>query len=436
KYLLALFLLLFIIPTVAMASWWNPFSWFSKKPQNNNTQIVVPKEPIEQKQKVETPIIQDNKNSLLKQLDNKEYINEKYGFNLKYPKNWAITEKSFSDFFGSAIGRDFYKGLVVVMNNPDIPKTMYDCCYTKEEIEKNGIKPSLNLKIIESFLVQPKKFEYFGDKTKVIFNKLIAKGYPKDTLEKALSLIPSVGENVNSGSSKTENIKWKDSCNKVELLFINNNDVVKFSGCSEGVVQNTGAIFIKKDGLIIKFEDNASEYSNRGDFDKILESFKFTTPSATDCLPTTTSWIKVLSPNGGETYTAGQKVNIKWKSCNVPTNQELVVSLGYKNNNTAGDLVFSGTLNDGSEILTVPQNSVFTQKQYQLGKFYRAFIETPGIDAQTQLYVSDYSDNFFTIKQSSTKCPLISQPAPSFCPNGTIKTVEDSNKCIVSYICI
>lgn len=37
----------------------------------------------------------------------------------------------------------------------------------------------------------------------------------------------------------------------------------------------------------------------------------------TDCLPTTTPSITVLYPNGGETFTMGQKIIIKWLSCNV-----------------------------------------------------------------------------------------------------------------------
>ena len=38
----------------------------------------------------------------------------------------------------------------------------------------------------------------------------------------------------------------------------------------------------------------------------------------TDCLSTTKPWVKVLSQNGGETYTAGQQIIVKWESCNNP----------------------------------------------------------------------------------------------------------------------
>lgn len=116
------------------------------------------------------------------------------------------------------------------------------------------------------------------------------------------------------------------------------------------------------------------------------------------CLPETKSWIKIISPDGGEVFDMGEQVSINWISCNLPSEQDLVVNIQYKNNTTVGDVVFLGTKNDGSENLTIPQEFVFKQKKYQAGKFYRAFIETPGIDAQAQLHLEDYSDGLFTIQ--------------------------------------
>lgn len=45
KYLLVLLLVIFIIPSIASASWYNPFSWFQKKtvqPPTPVTQVPVP----------------------------------------------------------------------------------------------------------------------------------------------------------------------------------------------------------------------------------------------------------------------------------------------------------------------------------------------------------------------------------------------------------
>ena len=49
KYILVLFLIMFIVPSVAMASWWNPFSWkvFHKKEVTPTVQIEVQKTPEE-----------------------------------------------------------------------------------------------------------------------------------------------------------------------------------------------------------------------------------------------------------------------------------------------------------------------------------------------------------------------------------------------------
>lgn len=117
------------------------------------------------------------------------------------------------------------------------------------------------------------------------------------------------------------------------------------------------------------------------------------------CTPTTSPWIKLISPNGGEVYQAGQQITVRWESCNVSkTNQELVVSLWYGGPGpNTGNLFAVATMNDGIETFTIPQSSVFAQRGYQLGKFYKATVEIPGIDAQPQVHAGDDSDNLFTI---------------------------------------
>ncbi|MDO8520845.1 MAG: Gmad2 immunoglobulin-like domain-containing protein, partial [bacterium] len=119
------------------------------------------------------------------------------------------------------------------------------------------------------------------------------------------------------------------------------------------------------------------------------------------CGTTNQASITVTSPNGGETFKAGQQITVNWKTNSVPTNQELIVSLELSKSGKDGRVAFFGTLNDGSEIITIPKNIIS-------GSFYKIFIETPGIDAQTQLYVKDYSDNYFTIISSTSTGPVIS----------------------------
>lgn len=105
--------------------------------------------------------------------------------------------------------------------------------------------------------------------------------------------------------------------------------------------------------------------------------------------------IKVLSPNGGEVYKAGDKITVKWVSCNVSTNKELVASFYYlRPGSNAGNVSASVSLNDGIEILTIPENSEI------LGKFYKVTVEeSAGPD--TKEYLGDSSDNTFTINSAS-----------------------------------
>lgn len=69
--------------------------------------------------------------------------------------------------------------------------------------------------------------------------------------------------------------------------------------------------------VVVKFSPNsipanAHQYGNIMSFTTI--NSKLVT---SNCLPTTAPWIKVLSPAGGEIYTVGQQVAVKWTSCNV-----------------------------------------------------------------------------------------------------------------------
>lgn len=57
KYLLILFLIVFIIPSIALASWWNPFSW----------KIFQKKQTVHQAQEQKTP--EEKINELQKQID-------------------------------------------------------------------------------------------------------------------------------------------------------------------------------------------------------------------------------------------------------------------------------------------------------------------------------------------------------------------------------
>lgn len=116
------------------------------------------------------------------------------------------------------------------------------------------------------------------------------------------------------------------------------------------------------------------------------------TPITTACTSTSVPSIKVLSPNGGETYTAGQKITVKWSSCNIEANQNVSIDIErMMNANDVGDPVvdFLGkTLNDQIETFIVPDD-------VGVGKFSLT-ITTDNL-AQT-----DSSNNSFTINSETT----------------------------------
>jgi len=109
-----------------------------------------------------------------------------------------------------------------------------------------------------------------------------------------------------------------------------------------------------------------------------------------DCLSTTTPWLKVISPNGGETYTAGQQITVKWESCNIGGHPiGVVLNKANMNWDDGNPIVFAtgapedSTPNDGIETFTIPAS--VNPEQYKIG-----------IQRDNSNY-EDSSDNSFTI---------------------------------------
>ncbi len=121
------------------------------------------------------------------------------------------------------------------------------------------------------------------------------------------------------------------------------------------------------------------------------------------CLPTSAPSITVLSPNGGETYTAGQQITVKWRGCRLPSDR-VVVSLYNVTNNSY--TYFSGTLldrsvpNSGSLTVNLPvQNSTFltltgSSTSFVTGTNFKVRVNAFPAEENT---IEDYSDSLFTI---------------------------------------
>lgn len=145
----------------------------------------------------------------------------------------------------------------------------------------------------------------------------------------------------------------------------------------------------------------------------VFPSFSITkliiTKFQTECLPDTTPWVKVISPNGGEVYNTGQKVVLRWKSCNISASEHITGQFDNVSSPdswpffvfgppNSSDLVNDHSLNDGQEEITFFE--------------FVSSARTPLVDPGTYKFtvhkfndktIVDSSDNFFTIKAPVNK---------------------------------
>ncbi len=83
----------------------------------------------------------------------------------------------------------------------------------------------------------------------------------------------------------------------------------------------------------------------------------------TGCDSTDTPGITVISPNGGEVYTAGQQMTVTWTSCDVPLNHDAIIGLFNVDNNTViyftddPNIPTISTPNDGEETFPIPTSA-------------------------------------------------------------------------------
>jgi len=109
------------------------------------------------------------------------------------------------------------------------------------------------------------------------------------------------------------------------------------------------------------------------------------------CTATTAPWIQLISPNGGETYTAGQQITVKWTSCNA-SSASVLIGLRSSFNTSVNQEIATAGSSDGQETVTLPL--VGGQGGYPLasGNYYKI-----GVSLGGNPNLADSSDNFFTI---------------------------------------
>ena len=121
---------------------------------------------------------------------------------------------------------------------------------------------------------------------------------------------------------------------------------------------------------------------------KQTEQPKSVVENSSDCTSTSIPSIKVISPNGGEIYTTGQKINVKWSSCNITSSAlNTFVALHKDGEWESVTYLSNATTKDGNETFTIPANIIAGNYKVRIGS----------VSAKVQ---QDYSDNLFTINSS------------------------------------
>jgi len=130
----------------------------------------------------------------------------------------------------------------------------------------------------------------------------------------------------------------------------------------------------------------------------------------TICLSGSAPWIKVVSPNGGEVFTAGQSITVTWTDCNIPDNANVSIRLQMLSGN--GTPVIFGfinqTPNDGTQTIQLPTNQNWGAMQY--GNLFK--VQVAGTN---NIPASDLSNNLFAINTQQSASSLIVNPVFSGC---------------------
>lgn len=132
----------------------------------------------------------------------------------------------------------------------------------------------------------------------------------------------------------------------------------------------------------------------------------FTIGNNTACSVSSAPSITVLSPNGGETFNAGQQVEVKWKSCNIPINTPVSIHLHYLNPDLSGKGSSTNLLpspyytdNDGKEVVDLMSASLITANNGKFGKNFKIKLMAGYASSWN---ITDESEDTLTVNDSSS----------------------------------
>lgn len=134
------------------------------------------------------------------------------------------------------------------------------------------------------------------------------------------------------------------------------------------------------------------------------------------------SSFKVISPNGGETYQAGQQIMVKWNSSGYSYDSKVSIALATLDSNGNSSNTFlvdvNNLKNDGIETITIP-NNVPSASNYVM---HLTIFES------SNKWKSDRSDNTFIIKTSTGNTTI---PVDG-CSGGSLYSSTTGQHCLGS----
>lgn len=199
------------------------------------------------------------------------------------------------------------------------------------------------------------------------------------------------------------------------------------------VVVGSGAYYLGKSGTKQGINNQANVIPNVENQNLPVDNnqqVNFPTPIipavSTGCAANSTPSITVLSPNGGETYTAGQKITVKWESCNLAKDiNSVFIGITSEFDKSKGPISLVGqTENDGIEIVTLP-NELKGWTSAGPGKFYKVGISYQYKAGPGHTYFDD-SDNTFTINSGTNTFNLSTFSSKYITPTNWPPTVQQN----------
>jgi hypothetical protein len=363
--------------------------------------------------------------------DWKKYTNAEYGFEVKYPQNWEMqnSEKSVSFFnpvdWSKKYNQANYPIYISIYDNPDrinvqewYEKKVSDGLFT-EIIENIMIDNIVALKILNRGGMDNNFAVYVGNNISIfsintrqdskyidIFEKIISTfKFIDNTIDKTKPSVSSIIPDSGSLGTSVELKGYNLLSNRGEqnIVIENSNGDKAYLGFG-----NTTHLNISEKYVSMKFDlsekvckDFATDAGLPckswmaivpGEYKiyVIGPSYEFFTSNKVNFTIINSS-LKIISPNGGETYNIGENIPVKFSingNVNGGVYMELVDSFGnVVSDNITGLGVGSPDLKDWNGLYNL------NSKGLPEGK-YKIHISTYGKDVSN---VEDYSDSFFTI---------------------------------------